>query len=685
MPQAIVREIDDSKRYPCAIMFTDILGFTRLMRKDEELTIKKLESHRKQLELLHEHYDGRIIQYYGDGSLSVFEDPGQAIECAVAIQKAVLRLDLPLKIGLHHGDIVEKGAAVYGDGVNVASRIESVGVAQSILFSEDFWKAIRDKDYVAQSLGLLHFKHMNKPMRVYGLIGDGLQMPDKNHLEGKLAEQSGRRLKWILVATVFVFALAIGFLWRHNVQLSALLDDEITTVGVMPFRMDGLKLEDQSIQAGLFQNVVASLSSFYGLQVLSSRATERYADSQQKPRDIGKELGVSHLLYGTCGPGRDDSIRINLELVDVRNGRNVWAKSVSRPMEDLYGDPADVTADLAHFLEARVNPYRDVEEPATPKLSQEYFKLVSEAREEADKRTPDGLLAANNLLGQAIARDSAVGLGYALLSQNYSHLHEGGYLVKEEALEKAELNGGLALYHDRTLAEGYVANALMQYVFFQEESQDIRDLLQQAVMLRPSYDDAYYLIGKIHFDLFDLEMAENYFSLALKLSPDKSIYHYMLARTALAAGDKSKARDLAEMIDEQFSDDPRASSYLTHIYADIGDKEELEATLSRMPKGAQKTCDRLYARLQEGDLPSVEDEIEILRKAFPEINIDALLLQYYDAKGRRDEVWKIIDKAVAASSPWLKEINHFNLSVSSTDREKYTELMTTIKLTPVIE
>jgi class 3 adenylate cyclase/TolB-like protein len=683
MSQAVVRELDDSKRYPCAIMFTDILGFTRLMRKDEERTIKKMESHRRQLEVLHEHFDGRIIQYYGDGSLSVFDDCEQALKCAIAIQKSVKRLGLPLKIGIHLGHIVEKGSAIYGDGVNVASRIESVGVADCILFSGSFWKAIKDKDFQAQSLGSLHFKHLNKPIRVYGLVAEGLVIPDRNQLEGKLAERAGKRYKNLLVGTIIAFLVALGLLWNHNLKLNALLDDDITTVGVMPFRMAGLDLVDQSFQAGLFENLVTNLSSFYGLQVLSSRATEPYANSKEKPTTIGQELGVSHLLYGTCRPGMGDSIRINLELVDVRNGRNVWAKSVSRIPGDFYAAPIDISEDLATFLEARENPFKDVEQSAGSKLSASYYNYITQARVEGNKGSAAGFVKSNELLRQAIAQDSSVGLGYALLSQNYSLMHQYGYIEKTEALDHAEQYGGIALYYDRNLAEAYVSNALMQYVFFQAESQEIMELLQQAVMLRPSYDYAYYLMGKVHFDLQDYESAENYFSLALKLSPDKSLYLDMLARTALANGLKLETQDLAKELEEEFPGNKVVEIQLAYLYADLADKKHLKSALDKLRDGEDKMRVSLYCELVAGDLFKAKQTIDEFQRKYPASDLGDLLVRYYDKTNNTTEVWKVLDQALLKGSTWLKEIKHLDLSTAATDPERFAELLENIQLTPL--
>lgn len=229
---AIVRPIDASRRRISAVMFTDIVGFTGLMQNNERETIQKLESHQQQLKVLHDKFGGRIVQYYGDGSLSLFESPLQAVHCAIAIQANMRRLELPLKIGIHLGQVVEKGNAVYGDAVNMASRIESVGIADSILFSTGIWNAIKTAGFSAKSLGALHFKHANRAIRVFALADKNLAMPHKNRLEGKFASKKSSWSQSILMTVIGILILALGLLTWRTLHLNAQLTDKNITASI---------------------------------------------------------------------------------------------------------------------------------------------------------------------------------------------------------------------------------------------------------------------------------------------------------------------------------------------------------------------------------------------------------------------------------------------------------------------
>ena len=151
------------------IMFTDIVGYTALMQKDEDAAAQARAQHREVFDHQHELHKGEILQYFGDGTLSVFESGVEAVECAIAIQKALNKGEsVPLRIGLHMGDIVFDGTDIYGDGVNLASRIESMGVAGGVLLSEKLNDELKNQQQISTvSLGHFELKNIKNPVEVF--------------------------------------------------------------------------------------------------------------------------------------------------------------------------------------------------------------------------------------------------------------------------------------------------------------------------------------------------------------------------------------------------------------------------------------------------------------------------------------------------------------------------------------
>ena len=165
-------------------MFTDMVGFTALMGRDEDAAREQLDRQRDVIELLVEKHDGRVLQFYGDGTLILFGSAVEATRCAVAIQGELRRPpEVSLRIGIHTGDIVEEGDGVYGDGVNVASRVEALAPAGGVLISDKVFEEIRNhRDLTAKSLGTVRLKNVVRPVEVFALTNEGLPVPGRGYL-----------------------------------------------------------------------------------------------------------------------------------------------------------------------------------------------------------------------------------------------------------------------------------------------------------------------------------------------------------------------------------------------------------------------------------------------------------------------------------------------------------------------
>jgi len=180
-----------SNRRLAAIMFTDIAGYTAMMQEDEARAITLRTRHREVFEREHANHRGNIIQYYGDGTLSVFDSAVDAAACAVAMQRQFAEApQVPLRIGIHTGDIIINETEVIGDGVNVASRVESIAIPGSVLVSETVYDNLKNQpDFPGRSLGKFTFKNVTKPIEVFSLTSEGLKNPDPKQLSGKFLKR----------------------------------------------------------------------------------------------------------------------------------------------------------------------------------------------------------------------------------------------------------------------------------------------------------------------------------------------------------------------------------------------------------------------------------------------------------------------------------------------------------------
>ena len=190
-------------RQLAAILFTDIAGYTAIMQEDEQLAIKLVKHHRLVLERTVEDHEGDLIEYYGDGSLSIFTSITQAIQCALGIQQQLkAEPAVPLRIGLHIGEVVYEDGKIMGDGVNIASRIQSLGLAGSILFTKEIFDKIRNhSEFKTVYLGRFRLKNIADPMEVFALANEGVTVPANEKMEGRISEAVAEKgfkahLKW---------------------------------------------------------------------------------------------------------------------------------------------------------------------------------------------------------------------------------------------------------------------------------------------------------------------------------------------------------------------------------------------------------------------------------------------------------------------------------------------------------
>src|SRR4030095_7313049 len=198
-------------RQLAAIMFTDIVGYTAMMQADEQKAVAVIKHYNSTLEKLVHQFNGQVLNYYGDGSLCIFSSATDAVTCSLALQKELKdEPGVPLRIGLHIGEVFFEAAKALGDGVNVASRIQSLGQENTILVSGEIYDKIKNNSsFSTISLGQFHFKNLDKPLEVFALTNEGLFIPKRSKMEGKLKRKTGTRR--IIIASFVILFFAAGF------------------------------------------------------------------------------------------------------------------------------------------------------------------------------------------------------------------------------------------------------------------------------------------------------------------------------------------------------------------------------------------------------------------------------------------------------------------------------------------
>src|SRR6478672_7393824 len=319
----------EATRQLAAIMFTDMEGYTALMQKNEQVAIERRNRHREVFEKMMAHHGGKIIQYYGDGTLSIFTSAIHAVNAGVAMQLLFLKTPhVPVRIGIHIGDIAVDDSGVYGDGVNIASRIESFAVAGSVFISDKVFDEIKNQPLIKTvSMGLFNLKNVSRPVEVIAIANEGLAVPKINDLKGKTSEPKNK-------------------------------------LAVLPFVNMSNDAENEYFSDGIAEELINTLSKIDGLQLTCRTSSFSFKGKNIDVREIGKALNVTKVLEGSVRKA-GNRVRINAELVNTADGYQLWSETFDRNLDDIFELQDEIAGIIANRMrEQLVNKTVEISEPS---------------------------------------------------------------------------------------------------------------------------------------------------------------------------------------------------------------------------------------------------------------------------------------------------------------------------------
>ena len=336
-----------------AIMFTDIVGYTKLMGEDEAKALSVLRANREIQTSLIKDYNGRFIKEIGDGTLSSFDSSTQAVSCAIAIQLAAISQNIPLRIGIHQGEIIEENDDVFGDGVNVASRLEKLGIAGSIILTGKVQQEIENKNLRTINLGKHEFRNVSRPVQVFALDQDGLGIPVAIEKDDPSA-LTGRKTKTSKISLIIMGALILvilGQILYSNYFSTGLSEDDVAkSIAVLPFDNITGDEDQEHLSDGLTEELIYRLSMVSGFKKVIPRASVmRYKGSGMEIPAISEELGVTNVLAGSFGRS-GNMIRITASLINGRTGEIITPYRFDRPFGDIFAIQSEVANDIVDKL-----------------------------------------------------------------------------------------------------------------------------------------------------------------------------------------------------------------------------------------------------------------------------------------------------------------------------------------------
>jgi TolB-like protein/class 3 adenylate cyclase len=493
-----------------AILAADVVGYSRLMGRDEEGTLNLFNAHLAELiePCLTEH-KGRIVKTTGDGLLVEFASVVDAVHCAVSIQNGMKErnADTPenrrieFRIGINVGDVIVQDNDVFGDGVNVAARLEGLATPGGICISRAARDQIRDKlDYGLKDLGEVEVKNIARPVRVFRILPDA---EDAGKTVGRSTRSIARYRSVIVAMVSALIAVAVGVAWWQpwvtrfaptSVEQMRFPLPNKPSIAVLPFANLNQDPKQEYFSDGITNDIITDLSKFASLYVSSSNTVFTYKAKPAKAQDVSRETGVRYVLEGSVQQS-GKRVRINVQLSDAIAGIHLWAKRYDRELEGLFALQDEIVQTIVSTLAVRVSAAERERAMRKDTDSLEAYDYLLRGWEYFSRTTRSANLEARKMFLKAIELDPRYALAYVGLGWTYRASAGHGWTeFPDQALEKAHEFAQKAL----SLKESSAAHRLLGYVYLIWEKYDQASLeIRRAIELNPNDWDSRAIQGSI--------------------------------------------------------------------------------------------------------------------------------------------------------------------------------------------
>ena len=517
------------KRKLAAILSADVEGYSRLMDDDEEATVRTLTAYRNATNDLVQQYRGRIVDTPGDNILAEFTSVVDAVNCAVEIQRelAERNAELPenrrmqFRIGVNLGDVIEEEGRIYGDGVNIAARVEAMAEAGGICVSGRAYDQVENKlglEY--EDLGEHQVKNITRPIRVFRVLSFLGAAAHRVVKAKKALERKWRKIAFGIAAVLLV-AIVVATIWNFylrppSVEVASVervahpLPDK-PSIAVLPFEnMSGDPAQDY-FSDGLTDQIISTLSMLRGLFVISRSSVFTYKGKPVKVQKVAEDLGVKYVLEGSV-QRTADRIRITAQLIDATSGHHVWSEGYDRESKDIFAIQDDITIKITSALRVELTEGEQArmwDKNATTNIRA--WEKVLQGIDYFYRYTKEDNATAQRLLEEVIVLDPKYAVAYVLLGWTYWLDARFGWVEsRAESIKMA-----------------------MKYA-------------QKAIELNDTVDLGYLLIGGVYFLQGQYEKAIAEGERAVALNPNGALDYSFLAGAVGCSGRWNESIELAK-------------------------------------------------------------------------------------------------------------------------------------------
>jgi adenylate cyclase len=581
------------KRKLSAILCADVKGYSRLMEEDETFTVRTLKECRELFSNNIGIYGGRVVNAPGDSILVEFPSVISAVECAVEIQKQLCAKNASLpdnrkmlfRIGITLGDVIESDEAIYGDGVNIAARIEALAEPGEVSISRTVFNHVHKKlKYGFEYQGEHQVKNIADPVRVYKLL---TAFEDFGKLIGEQKSRSSKT-SYIAVVVAILFVAAGALLYKYvrspDIEAASIgkmafsLPDK-PSIAVLPFINMSDDPKQEYFADGLTEDLITDLSQMSGLFVIARNSTFSYKGKSVTIRQVSEELGVRYVLEGSVRKA-GEQVRINTQLIDATTGEHLWAKRYDGTLDNIFALQDKITQKIFTALAVELSAGEKEKVGLKETDNIEAYDAFLKGWELYRRWTPEDFQKSLPFFERAIELDPHYGRAYAAIASNYTESYQSAWDWSHVVGVSAEAMPGLAgkylqealnyptplahqvaskwyiilLFPEEAIAEaeraiavdpndavGYAAMAgALIYSGMPEEA---IDFVNKAIRFDPlNIANYFYTLGLAHFGMEQYQEAVSFYEKAFKLNPELGlVQRAYLAASYVYLGQEEKA------------------------------------------------------------------------------------------------------------------------------------------------